>query len=68
MNQEMLDLLGLNNIIKQFNRFPIKLDIDSYDIKQIMNESLINFKLKIRKNALIKFFLKKRNIIIVKDN
>ena len=63
----MLDLFCLNNIIKQFNSVPVKLDIDSYDIKQIMNESLINFKLKIRKNALIKYFLKKRNIIIVKD-
>ena len=62
-----MDLFSFNNIIKQFNSVPVKLDIDTYDIKQIMNESHINFKLKIRKEALIKYFLKKRNIIIVKD-
>ena len=67
INKEKLDLFSFNNIIKQFNSVPVKLDIDTYEIKQIMNESHINFKLKIRKDALIKYFLKKRNIIIVKD-
>ena len=63
----MLDLFSFNNITKKLNIVPIELDLDPYDIKQIMNESHINFKLKIRRDALIKFFLKKRNIKANKD-
>ena len=63
----MLDLFSFNNITKKLNIVPIELDLDPYDIKQIMNESHINFKLKIRRDALINFFLKKRNIKANKD-